>query len=268
MKSINQFNPVNPVKPIAPYVGGKHLLAKRLITKINTVPHTLYAEPFVGMAGVFLKRDFAPKAEVINDYSKDVVNLFRILQRHFLAFMDQIRFSVTSRNEFNRLVQTNPETLTDLERAARFLYLQRTAFGGKPSGQNFGVTRSRGARFNLNSLETMLIDVHQRLAGVVIECLNYDAFIQRYDQAETLFYIDPPYWGCENYYGKDLFSKHDFEHLNAILKAIKGKFILSLNDVPEIRAIFSTFNIESVDTKYSIAAGIGYKKVKEVIITN
>ena len=156
----------------------------------------------------------------------------------------------------------------DLERAARFLYLQRTAYGGKPSGQHFGVTRSRGARFNLSTLEPMLVEIHQRLAGVVIECLNYDVFIQRYDQAESLFYIDPPYWGCKDYYGKGLFSKDDFIRLNTLLEGVKGRFILCLNDVPEVRDIFSAFKIESVDTKYSMASSTGYKNVKEVIITN
>ena len=268
MESTDQFSQIDPVKPVAPYVGGKHLLAKRLVKQIESIPHMLYAEPFVGMGGVFLKRRLIPKVEVINDYNKEVANLFRILQRHFMPFMEVMRFAITSRNEFNRLTATTPETLTDLERAARFLYLQRTAYGGKPSGQHFGVTRSRGARFNLSTLEPMLVEIHQRLAGVVIECLNYDVFIQRYDQAESLFYIDPPYWGCEDYYGKDLFSKDDFIRLNTLLEGVKGRFILSLNDVPEVRDIFSAFKIESVDTKYSMASTTGYKSVKEVIITN
>ncbi len=54
-----------------------------------------------------------------------------------------LRFQLTTRSEFNRLVDTDPTTLTDLERAARFLYLQRTAFGGKISGRNFGVSKDR-----------------------------------------------------------------------------------------------------------------------------
>jgi hypothetical protein len=64
-----------------------------------------------------------------------------------------LKFQLTTRVEFNRLASTNPDTLTDLERAARFLYLQRTAFGGKVSGRNFGVSIDRPARFNLTTLE-------------------------------------------------------------------------------------------------------------------
>ena len=72
-----------------------------------------------------------------------------------------------------------PATLTDLERAARFLYLQKTAFGGKAMGQTFGVTRYGGARFNLTRLAPLVEEVHERMAGVVIECLGWAEFIDR-----------------------------------------------------------------------------------------
>ena len=95
--------------------------------------------------------------------------------------MDTIKFRIPTRAEFIRLVETNPDTLTDLERAARFLYLQRTAFGGKVSGRNFGVSPDRPGRFDITKLALMLEDLHTRLSGVVIECLPYDEFIRRYD---------------------------------------------------------------------------------------
>lgn len=154
-------------------------LAKTIIQLIDTIPHQSYAEPFIGMGGIFLRRHHAPKAEYINDYNKDVSNLFRILQRHYPQFLDTIKYQITSRAEFERLIDTNPDTLTDLERAARFLYLQKTAFGGKVSGKNFGVDRMRSGRFNLSKLEPMLEDVNNRLSGVTIECLDYKVFIQR-----------------------------------------------------------------------------------------
>ena len=63
----------------------------------------------------------------------------RVLQEHYVAFLDMLRFQITTQANFNRLVDVDPETLTDLQRAARFLYLQKLAFGGKVSGKNFGV---------------------------------------------------------------------------------------------------------------------------------
>lgn len=248
------LKPVTPVLPVAPWLGGKRNLAKRLCGLIDGIACTTYAEPFVGMGGIFLRRTRCPKAEVINDAGRDVANLFRILQRHYPQFLDVLRFQLTTRAEFNRLVDTNPDTLTDLERAARFLYLQRTAFGGKVSGRNFGVSIDRPARFNLTTLEPMLEDLHSRLSGVIIECLDFETFIRRYDSAGTLFYLDPPYWGCEGDYGKALFSRQDFQRLSDVLKGVKGGFILSINDVPEIRAMFAWARIEAVTTTYTIGS--------------
>lgn len=247
-------SPVIPVSPVAPWLGGKRNLAKRICAIIDATPCTTYAEPFVGMGGIFLRRTVRPRAEVINDAGRDVANLFRILQRHYPQFLEVLRFQLTTRAEFYRLIDTNPDTLTDLERAARFLYLQRTAFGGKVSGRNFGVSKDRPARFNLTTLEPMLEDLHSRLAGVVIECLDFGAFITRYDGAGTLFYLDPPYWGCEDDYGKQLFERADFQRLADQLERISGKFLLSLNDRPEVRAIFKSFFQAEVITTYSVSA--------------
>lgn len=206
------------------------------------------------MGGIFLRRSTRPRAEVINDRGRDIANLFRILQRHYPQFLDCLRFQLTTRAEFERLVKVDPDTLTDLERAARFLYLQRTAFGGKVSGRNFGVARERPGRFNLTTLEPMLEDLHSRLAGVVIECLDWSAFIPRYDSPETLFYLDPPYWGCEDDYGKAMFERTDFQRLADLLAGIKGRFLLGLNEVPEVRAIFAGFELIEVRTTYTISS--------------
>jgi DNA adenine methylase len=154
--------------------------------------------------------------------------------------------------------------LTDLERAARFLYLQRTTFGGKVAGRTFGVSLGETGAFNVTRLSPLLEELHERLAGVVIECLPYGEFIQRYDRPETLFYLDPPYWGSEGYYGKDLFSRADFERLADLLAGIKGRFILSINDVPEIRETFGAFKIKPVKLNYGV--GGGQRPAKELII--
>lgn len=266
IEKIEKLRAVTPVKPAAPYIGGKKILSARLIRDINATPHSGYAEVFVGMGGVFLRRDRAPKTEVINDYSGDVANFFRILQRHYPQFIETLKFQITSRREFERLAACAPDTLTDLERAARFLYLQRTAFGGKVAGRNFGVTRHGGGRFNITRLGPMLEDIHERLAGVVIECLPWRDFILRWDRQGTLFYLDPPYYGSEKDYGAAMFDRREFEVMAETLAAIKGRFILSLNDRAEVRRIFSGFDVERVDCVYSVGGGKG-KNVKEVIIT-
>ena len=81
-----------------------------------------------------------------------------------------------------------------------------------------------------------------------------------------LFYLDPSYWGNESDYGPGVFSRADFAALAEALKALQGRFILSLNDRPEVRETFKAFTVESLDCSYSLAGGKG-KAVKEVIVT-
>lgn len=261
-----ELTAVDPVRPAAGYIGGKRRLAERLVARITAEPHRTYAEAFVGMGGVFFRRRSRPAAEVINDRNGEVANLFRILQRHYPQFMDTLRFQVTSRREFERLKASDPTTLTDLERAGRFLYLQRLAFGGKVSGQNFGVDPRSSAGFNLTRLAPLLDDIHDRLAGVTIESLDWLAFIERYDRPETLFYLDPPYWGSEGDYGKALFGRDQFDLMAERLASLKGRFILSINDVPEIRTAFEGFAMEEADLMYSLSGGKGVA-AKELIIS-
>jgi len=157
--------------------------------------------------------------------------------------------------------------LTDLERAARFLYLQRTCFGGKVRGRNFGVSVGEPAAFNVTRLIPLLDELHERLAGVMIECLSWEDFLPRYDRPETLFYLDPPYWGSEDYYGKDVFVRDDFARLADTLRGLQGKWILSINDVPEIREMFAYAKIEQVNLTYTLAGGGDSKEVSELIIS-
>ncbi|PKP98329.1 MAG: DNA methyltransferase [Alphaproteobacteria bacterium HGW-Alphaproteobacteria-13] len=265
-EELTAMNPVAPVRPVAPYLGGKKNLSPRLIERIEAVPHQSYAEVFVGMAGVFLRRTRRPKAEFINDWSEDVSTFFRILQHHFVAFTDMIRFQITTRAEFERLTRVDPSTLTDLQRAARFLYLQRLAFGGRVSKRHFGVVVDRSARFDVTRLVPMLEDLHERLAGVTIERLPWADFVRRYDRPGTLFYLDPPYFGCEGDYGDGMFQRGEFEAMAAMLRGIKGRFLLSINDRPEVRRIFAGFAMEEVRCRYSVSPKAGM--FGELIVSN
>ncbi|MDX3908440.1 MAG: DNA adenine methylase [Sphingobium sp.] len=264
------LQPVSPVSPAAGYQGGKRNLARRICPIIDQTEHDGYAEPFVGMGGIFLRRSARPRAEIINDISGDVATFFRVLQEHYPYLIDMLRWRLSSRAEFNRLLNMEPRLLTDLQRAARFLYLQRLAFGGKVSGRNFGVDTRAGGRFNVSKLEPMLADIHDRLAGVVIEQLPYGDFIKRYDRPGMLFYLDPPYWNCEGDYGAGVFERADFERLAAQLAGAAGKFLLSINDTPGVRACFAGFSMLEMDTTYTIgtATAAGSKRVGELLISN
>lgn len=262
---MENYRPVRPARPAAAYIGGKKRLAEILVERIERVPHKTYAEPFIGMGGVFLRRRWAPPCEVINDISNDVVTFFRILQRHYPQFMETLKFQIASRSEFERLMVSDPSTLTDLERAARFLYLQRLAFGGKVAGRSFGVSLGGGSRFDVTRLAPILEAIHERLAGVVVERLNWRDLIDRYDSRETLFFLDPPYFGSEGDYGVGVFARSDFAMLADRLACIEGRFLLTVNDVPEMREAFGRFDIETLQTRYTIAGG-EWSDVSEILV--
>ncbi|MNT46208.1 hypothetical protein D3C72_1828370 [compost metagenome] len=90
--------------------------------------------------------------------------------------------------------------------------------------------------------------------------------ISRYDRPGSLFYLDPPYWGGEGDYGAGLFVRGDFQRMADKLRAIEGRFMLSINDRPEIREMFAWADIEPVQTVYSVAGGEHSAPAAELLI--
>ena len=91
---------IKAIRPIAPWLGGKRNLAKRLCAIIDRDSHDTYAEPFVGMGGIFLRRSRRPRSEFINDRGREVYTRFRVLQEHCVAFLDLLRFQITTQANF------------------------------------------------------------------------------------------------------------------------------------------------------------------------
>ncbi len=262
------MHPTIIARPPAPYMGGKRNLAKRLCALIEATPHKAYIEPFVGMGGVFLRRPTPASVEVINDFSGDVANLFRVIRRHYEPFVDELRWLIASRSEFERQRALDPRLLTDIERAVRFLYLQRLAFGGRVDSRHFGVRRDQDSRINLGRLRADLKALRDRLAPVTIEQLDYADLIRRYDGPGVLFFLDPPYDDTKGY-GIE-FGHDQYLAMAEQLAGIRGQFIMSINDTPFIRETFAGFNIAEVETTWTLstaAAGRG-QKVTELIIRN
>ena len=242
---------------LAPWMGGKRRLAKRIIERLERIPHQCYAEPFVGMGGVFLRRKMRPKVEALNDRNGEIMNLFRIVRDHPDELKRQFRWALTSRGEFKRLVVVPTATLTDIQRAARFAFLQHMTFGGKPahmaSPSDCRAQPTRVPTFGAAKIMRRIESAHHRLQNVFLEDLDWTEFIPRYDRHSTLFYVDPPYWGNEKVYGEGLFAQADFVRLSEMLRGLRGQFLLSLNDRPEVRELFRGFKIETVNTYYSVS---------------
>lgn len=165
---------------------------------------------------------------------------------------------------FEWLKVTRPETLTDIQRAARFYYLQHSAFGGNIEGQTYGTAITAPPGLNLLRLEETLSAAHLLLANAYIEHLPWADCVAKYDRPHTLFFMDPPYWQTEGY-GVS-FPWKQYEALATTLATIRGRAILTLNDHPDIRALFGRFHIERAEHTYTVGGGARAKEVGEVLI--
>ena len=245
-----------------PYIGGKRVIAKQLIALFPE--HTTYVEAFAGGAQVLFRKE-PSEVEVLNDLDGEIVNFYRVCQQHYEELIRYFRFIVMSRAWHGLLKSTDPKTLTDVQRAARYMYLLKNSYAGLVRDLNYSGSVTQLPSFNLERLPESIEQAHKRLVRVQIESLPYEEILKRYDRPTTLFYLDPPYYGRKLYNYN--FEPEDFATLAERLKPLQGKFVLSLNDVPQVRALFSDFCIRDIDLHYT-AQKVAGRRYKELIITN
>lgn len=245
-----------------PYIGDKNRLAKTIISLFPK--HTTYVEPFAGGAQVFFHKE-PSRVEVLNDLDQEIVNFLRICQWHHAELIRSMQYLVVSRKWYELLQRQDPETLTDIQRAARFFFILKNTYGARAIRQNFKYGITHPANFNPSRVPEIIEKAHRRLQGAQLECLPYEDVLKRYDRATTLFYLDPPYFERQLY--RFNFSDKDFAELRKRLENVKGKFILSLNDHPNIRKLFSNFFIRSVDHSYTAPRGPA-RRFSELLISN
>jgi DNA adenine methylase len=251
--------------PIVPWLGGKRRLADKLIPLFPQ--HHCYVELFCGGAALYFLRPMPAHVEVLNDINGELINLYRVVQHHLDEFVRSFRWWLSSRQLFGWLQETPTETLTDIQRAARFFYLQHHAFGGRVDGQTFG-TATTSPSINILRLEHSLSDAHMRLAGgTTIENLPWDECLRRYDRPHTFFYADPPYWQTEGY-GVPFGFEH-YENMASLMRSIKGKMMVSINDHPDIRRVFDGLTMMDLEIKYSVGNNNGSPEAsRELVICN
>lgn len=225
---------------------------------VSQIPdHSRYVEAFGGAAWVLFAKP-SSKEEVYNDLNGELSNFFRIVQTAPRALIDFLMDMLDSRDLFETLKAADIEAMNEIERAARYFYINRCSFSSR--GWNFGGHFDRLHKSDRISL------AYKRLQGVRIENLDYAELIKRYDSKNSFFYLDPPY-DCEEarfYYA--YFQQKDYQKLNLILSNLKGKFLLSINNSDFMKKTFGKFNIAEVPHKYSI--GQEKKTVQELLISN
>jgi DNA adenine methylase len=245
-----------------PYIGGKRAIADKIIAIFPK--HTTYVEPFAGGAQVFFRK--APsKVEILNDLDGEMVNFFRVCQQHYEELLRYTRFLIVSRKWHEVLKATDPVTLTDIQRAARHLYLLKNAYAGLIRSLDYKCHVAQPPGLNPERLPETIEETAQRLARVQLECLPYEKVLERFDRPWTLFYLDPPYFGLKLY--RHNLVAADFENMAKRLADLKAKFVLSLNDVIEVRRIFKPFKFREIDLSYT-AQKVAGRRYREVLITN
>ncbi|MGH9657951.1 MAG: DNA adenine methylase, partial [Bryobacteraceae bacterium] len=229
-----------------PYIGGKRRLAPTIAELLP--PHVTYVEPFAGGAQLFFHKSPSP-VEVLNDLDADVFNFLRVCQHHADELARWLRHAVASRKLHEWFSAQDPSLLTDVQRAARFLYLQKNSFGGRLTRQSFHYAVSKRQNYTPARLPQILTSAGKRLEHVQLECLPYEQILVRYDRPTTCFYLDPPYVGRALYHVN--FSDNDFSKLADRLRTIRGRFLLSINDHPISRAAFAEFHRRSIAISYT-----------------
>ncbi|WP_026180175.1 DNA adenine methylase [Hahella ganghwensis] len=248
--------------PIINWMGGKRRLAPQILPLFGE--HTCYVEVFCGGGALFFMKQQS-HVEVINDTNSDLVNLYRVVQHHLEEFVRQFKWALVSREMFKWLKDAHIPGLTDIQRAARFFYLQQTAFGAKVEGQSFGTSATRPPKLNLLRIEENLSEAHLRLAGVVIEKLDWADCIERYDRPDTLFYLDPPYWQTAGYGCP--FDWSQYTRMAELAKSIKGRMIISINDHEDIRECFSEMELREFKLNHTVGGNSGVE-VNELVYCN
>lgn len=216
-----------------PYFGGKVQYAEKIIDHIPT--HNRYIEPFAGAASVLLNKPES-HLEILNDKNEHVVNFFRVLRTRRDELVEYLDATPYSRAECERweaeFFGDDPmPDLDDVELAGRWFALRHMRFGGRMS-RTAGFSapgeknEARDYRKNIAALDA----VRDRLKNVVLECDDYAAILERYDEPTDFAYVDPPYVGNETDYGFDGFGH---ERLVATLDQWPGRWVVSYRELPD-----------------------------------
>ena len=226
-----------------------------------------YIEPFGGSGAVLLGKPVPDKFEVLNDYNRNLVNLYRCMRDRPVEFIRALGFlNLNARDDFNVLkkffrkeefddayFQTQLELTEvllppieareirelyaaahedyDLRRAVMFLKLLR--YSHSSGGKSFA-----SQPFSIRSLFGLVQAFSKRCENVVIENQDFEVLIRHYDREGSFFYCDPPYFTSEYVYDCG-FGWDDHLRLHRALTDAKGKFLLSYNDCPEIRGLYA-----------------------------
>ena len=249
------------MKPPIPRMGGKSKLRSTIIERIPD--HICYIEPFFGAGWVYFGKQ-PSKVEVINDIDKELINMFKMIKFHAPEIERMLEYEFSGRDMFEEYKHCTMEYLTEIQRAIRFLYLISQSFASKGGTYGYGTNTKPSPQIFYKGI---LDDVKQRLRNTYVENKSFDDIIHRYDRSHSFFFCDPPYYKTAGY--ENSFGEKEHLLLRDMLSSMQGKFLLTINDHPQVRLWYKDFNIEEVKVNYSVSREQkARKEYSELIITN
>ncbi|MBS7629025.1 DNA adenine methylase [Candidatus Bathyarchaeota archaeon] len=259
---------------IIPYVGGKTFLLKHLLPLIP--PHEIYVEVFGGGAALLLNKQ-PSKYEVYNDVDGELVNLFLAIRddpERFRSMLEGIPYSREIFQRWSREFKNGNKLPEDnVERAVRFYYVISSSISGK-FGQGWSFGRSGRMWRRQTMLNRPFEKIHNRLLNVTIDHLDFRKCIINWDSDETFFFLDPPYYGVKGPMYRFGFSESDHQDLAEMLRATRGRWLLTYGDHPHIRSLYRGYLTRKVGS-YAYAERMSRREglrqrgiVKHLLIMN
>lgn len=248
------------------WVGGKTQLAPTLQKYIPK--HKTYVEGFGGGGGLLFHKPRS-RFEVFNDLDGELMNFWRVVKEQHEELIESFRYTLISRRTYDEYKEKfhKGEYASDLERAHIFYYLNQAGFGGDMLWLSFGTKKADYSRFDIKAIPGQIERAYERLYRVIIENKDYKEIFRLYDYKDAFFYLDPPYRNARPY-RIGTFADEDYVELRNMCRDMKGKCMLTLNDDPFIRELFSDFQIHERGTRYSVCRIDNDKHQQELIITN
>ena len=269
----------NAPKPFIKWVGGKTQLLPKLMER---VPDNFgrYYEPFVGGGALFFR--LQPQRACLTDINPDLINLYTVIRDNVEALIDDLSQHIYDKEYFYRIrrIDRAPEyeTWTDVQRASRFVYLNKTCYNGLYRVNSKGQFNAPFGRYTNPTILNAdnLYACHAALRGAVIEVADFYS-VRRRVRANDFVYFDPPYaplsatskFTSYTKKGFDVDMQYALRDLCRALDKRSIRFMLSNSSAPFILDLYDEFNIEFVYATRSINSNAGKRgKIPEVVVTN
>lgn len=245
--------------PFLKWVGGKSQLLNDLVKYIPG-NYNKYIEPFVGGGALFF--NLAPNTAIINDSNEELMNAYKVVRDDVEGLIDLLQTYDYEKDFYYMIRAQSPVALSEIERAARLIYLNKTCFNGlyRVNQKNeFNVPMGRYSNPTICN-EEKLIAASKALQNTTIECGDYKKVLTKYASKGDLIYIDPPYHPISSYsdfkrYTKESFYQEDQIILRDFIYELKEKgcFVIASNSHCDfILDLYKDFDIKVVNAKRQI----------------